>query len=330
MFRTLSLAALLGFASLAPALYTDHGHHGVGHVHEVYTFPVNTSVENLAVRRTGQVLASIDPFCADPKPALVHEFEGYNSLLGIVEVEHDQFYVAAGNFSVFTLESVTGWWAIFHVDLSSFRTHENGSVKSAATVEKVADIREGELLNGLGIFSVEEGLIYAADSGSGIIYLVDVYTGDYWPAIQDPLTIKGAPLPSYPAANGVHYHAATQSVYFTNVAQEVFGRVPVSVNGSQAGAAEIIVQGSLYDDFWVDDAGNAIVAVYGNNNIIRVDVASGKSTVIAGNANSTELESVTAVAWGRTVRDRGSLYASRNGGVGSPKVVGGGIMRIDL
>ncbi|TRM62408.1 hypothetical protein BD626DRAFT_458868 [Schizophyllum amplum] len=340
MFYTLSLAALLGFASLTPALYTGQGHQdGAPSVHEVYSFPVNTSVENLAVRRTGHILANvdsapelyqIDPFCNDAKPTLIHEFEGYGSLLGIVEVEHDQFYVAAGNFSVFTLEAVAGWWAIFHVDLSSFSARGDGSVESAAIVEKVAEIPEAELLNGLGLFSVEDGLIYAADSGSGIIYLVDVHTGDYWPAIQDPLTIKGEPLPDFASANGVHYNAATQSVYFTNIGQEVFGRVPVFANGSQAGAAEVVMQGEMCDDFLLDDAGNAIIAVYGSNDVIRVDVANGNSTVIAGNANSTELEAVTAVAWGRTARDSGSLYVSRNGGVGSVNVVGGGISRIDL
>ncbi|KAL1740334.1 hypothetical protein HDZ31DRAFT_47702, partial [Schizophyllum fasciatum] len=297
------------------------------------------SVENLAVRHTGHVLASvdsapelyqIDPFTAEPKAALVHEFEGYGGLLGIVELDEDQFYVAAGNFSVFTLESVPGSWSIFHVDLSSFSAFANGSIESPAFVEKVTDIPESELLNGLGVFSVEDELVYVADSGSGVIYLVDVRTGDYWPAIQDPLSVKGDPMPSYPAANGVHYHAASQSVYFTNVAQEVFARVPVAANGSQAGPAEVVVQGELYDDFLVDEAGNAIAAVFGSNDVMRIDTASGNTTVIAGGQNCTELQAATAVAKGRTEKDANSLYVSRNGGIGSATVVGGGIVRIDL
>ncbi|KAI5834784.1 hypothetical protein K523DRAFT_262410, partial [Schizophyllum commune Tattone D] len=338
MFSSFTLAALIGLAlstaHAAPAGFPEPS----PQVQEIYVFPVNTSVENLAVRSNGHVLASVDsapelyqisPYAVDPRPALVHSFDGYGGLLGIVELAEDQFYVAAGNFSVFTLESVPGSWSIFHVDLSSFKAQPDGSIASPAAIEKVADIPEGELLNGLGVFSAEEGLVYVADSGSGIIYLVDVASGDYWPAIQDPLSVKGEPIPDYPAANGVHYDAESHSVYFTNVAQELFARVPVAANGSQAGPAEVVAQGELYDDFLLDGAGSAIVAVFGSNDVIKVDLASGNSTVIAGSQNATELQAATAVAKGRTPVDSNSLYVSRNGGIGQPTVVGGGIVKIN-
>ncbi|KAL1738692.1 hypothetical protein HDZ31DRAFT_50585 [Schizophyllum fasciatum] len=342
MLSPVACAALTGVASLAiyKAAYSfDQGMfaHINPTIHEVYTFPVNTSVENLAVRRNGEVLATIDSapelYQIDPfgsgLPTLVHDFPGYESLLGIVEVEDDQFYVAAGNFSVFTLASVRGSYSIFHVDMSPFRASHN-VVDRSATIRKVTDVPEGELLNGLGLFSREKGLVYVADSGSGIIYLVDVRSGAYWPAIHDALSVKGEPYPFYPAANGVRFDARGRAVYFTNVAQAVFARVPVFANGSASGAGEVIASGELYDDFVLDEAGNAVVAVFGSSDVIRIDGMSGKSSVIAGSSNSTDLQAATAVAWGRTKHDNRSLYVSRNGGIGFPTVVGGAVMRIDL
>ncbi|TRM62834.1 hypothetical protein BD626DRAFT_630492 [Schizophyllum amplum] len=339
MTSRISLAALFGIASLAickaPVFF--YGRNSTPTIHEVYTFPVNTSVENLAVRPGGEVLATVDsapelyqiiPFSSE-QPTLVYDFPGYESLLGIVEVEEDQFYVAAGNFSVFTLESTKGSYAIFHVDMSSFRA-TRGTVQSQAVIKKVTDIPEGELLNGLGLFSREKGLVYVADSGTGIIYLVNVRTGAYWPAIHDALGVKGDPYPFYPAVNGVRYDPRGRAVYFTNVAQAVFARVPVFANGSAAGAGEIIASGELYDDFVLDEAGNALVAVFGSSDVIRIDAATGESMIIAGSLNSTDLQAATAVAWGRTRRDSHSLYVSRNGGIGWPSAVGGAVMRIDM
>lgn len=340
--HSLSLALLVGLASLTvsalPSSHKGHAHHASAApvVQEVHVFPVNTSVENLAVRHSGEILATlnsapelyqIDPFCDNAATVLVHEFEGYTSLFGIVELEKDHFYIAAGNFSVFTIQAVPGWWAIFHVDMSSFHTGQDGSIQSLAVVEKVVEIPEGEFLNGAGVFSAEDGLMYVADSGSGIIYLVDVLRRDYWAAIQDPLTIKGQPMPDYPSVNGVHYNAASQTVFFSNVAQELYGRVPVFSNGSQAGAAEVVLQGDLYDDFLLDEAGNAFITLLAGDGVILVDAGSGESTVIS---HSSELEAPSAVARGRAAHDWHSLYVSRNGGIGRPTVVGGGVVRIDL
>jgi hypothetical protein len=301
---------------------------------EVYSFPVNTSVENLAVRYSGEVLATIDSapeiYQLEPfgykKPTLVHSFNGYAAVLGIVEVERDQFYVAVGNLSVFTLESVTGSWSVFHVDMAPFRTI-SGQVRQPAVVKKVTDFPEAGLLNGLGLFSKEKGLIYVADSGTGAIFLLDVRTGKYTTAILDPLSIKGEPIPTYPAANGVHYNG--HHVYFTNVAQGLIARVPVHTNGSAAARAEVVLTGQLFDDFIVDAAGVVTVAVFGSNDVIRVQ-PNADFTVLAGTQNNTALQAATAVARGRTSRDNKSLYVSKNGGVGQPTVVGGGVMRIDF
>ncbi|KAL1759046.1 hypothetical protein FB107DRAFT_246514 [Schizophyllum commune] len=341
MFNRIHLAVLFGIVSLAiykAPTFLNQGHAVTPSIHEVYAFPVNTSVENLAVRRSGEVLATVDsapelwhikPFSSE-EPTLVYNFPGYESLLGIVEVEDDQFYVAAGNFSVFTLASAKGSYAIFHVDMSAFRASQ-GAVQTSAVIKKVTDVPEGELLNGLGLFSKEKGLVYVADSGSGIIYLLNVHTGAYWPAIHDALSVKGDPYPYYPAANGVRYDARGRAVYFTNVAQAVFARVPVFANGSANGAAEVVAKGELYDDFVLDEDANALIAVFGSSDVIRIDGRTGESTAIAGSTNSTDLQAATAVAWGRTKRDSRSLYVSRNGGVvGFPTPVGGAVMRIDL
>src|ERR1700723_3712619 len=92
---------------------------------DMYQFPNETWVENLAVRQNGQILVTVhtapelylvDPFHANSSPVLVHRIPDVIGLLGIVEVQHDMFYVIAGNRSVATLETAPGSYSIWKID----------------------------------------------------------------------------------------------------------------------------------------------------------------------------------------------------------------------
>src|ERR1700733_2620828 len=80
----------------------DEGTEDLYPVNTVHSFPINYFVENIAVRRSGQLLVTVynrgELFQVDPSsklaPCLVHHFS--TGITGIVEVEEDIFYVSVG------------------------------------------------------------------------------------------------------------------------------------------------------------------------------------------------------------------------------------------
>jgi hypothetical protein len=79
---------------------------------DIHQFPNHTWVENLAVHQNGQIVVTIlsapelyqvDPFHTDSPPTLIHHIPGVLGLLGIVELQHDVFYIIVSNWSVSTL-----------------------------------------------------------------------------------------------------------------------------------------------------------------------------------------------------------------------------------
>jgi len=68
----------------------------------------------------------------------------------------------------------------------------------------------------------------------------------------------------------------------------------------------------------------AFVCSQGLEAVLRVDLASGETTQIAGNFTGP-----SAVAWGRDVSDVGSLYLTTNGGI-KGDMAAQGVSRIDL
>ncbi|KAE9402855.1 hypothetical protein BT96DRAFT_956143 [Gymnopus androsaceus JB14] len=284
----------------------------------IHVFPNGTSLESLAIRANGQILTTVitapELYLVDPtinsSATLIHTFSAYEVLTGIVEVEFDQFYVIAGNYS-FVSGTTPGSYSIFHVDM-------------------VADVPEGQLLNGLGLLSREEGLIYVADSFAGVIRLLNVYTGEIHVAINDTLTQPATE--DGLAVNGVHVSPSGEKkyAYFTNTDRGILARVLIHPNGSAIGQAEIVASNLPVDDFTFDRDGNVIQALIGANEVVKIDVETGNVTLLAGSLNSTVLEEPTMAQFGRREDDRKSVYVSRNGGFGKATQVGGAVLRIEL
>ena len=101
----------------------------------IYQFPNQTWLENIAIRRTGQILVTVLSapelwqVTLDPKNSqhalnvnsskslasatLVHRIPDVTGLLGIVEMQQsDVFYAVAGNFSYDTYTSTSGSYSI--------------------------------------------------------------------------------------------------------------------------------------------------------------------------------------------------------------------------
>jgi len=293
---------------------------------DIHRFPNKTWVENLAIRQNGQILVTVlsapelyqvDPFHTDSPPTLIHRIPGVMGLLGIVELQHDVFYVIAGNWSVDTLETTNGSYSLWKVEMGS---GIDEAINPPANVSKVTDIPEGVFLNGMAVLNESRGLVVIGDAGAGQVFTLDVETGTYSKTIEDP-TMK--PTPSLQLGiNGMKISGGF--LYYTTSAQATFNRIPINgADGSPAGPAEVVARFILGDDFSFDPAGNAYVSQDPLNTVAKVTSA-GVVEIVAGSLDSTQVAGSTATGFGRTHSDRSVLYVTTSGGYLGPVVMQGG------
>jgi streptogramin lyase len=116
MFAKLVLTALVTFATALP--FPDDDAVGL-----VWQFPKGTWIENLAVRQSGEVLASslsrsalyqVDPF--RHTETTIAQFGG-DGVLGIAEVENDVFVVVTAQVNLATSAATPGSAKAWKVDM---------------------------------------------------------------------------------------------------------------------------------------------------------------------------------------------------------------------
>jgi hypothetical protein len=308
-------------------------------IQTVYEFPNETWIENIAVRPSGELLVSIitspDLYQVDPlasAPArLIHSFPQATSALGIAEIQPDIFGVITGNWSAESFTTTNGSYALWKVNLTSFNCDEFGNVDRKPVVSKIADIPGASFLNGLTLVAPSSPYLLAADSGLGVVWRINYYTGEYKIVLDDALM---KPVPGQLAVLGINgVHTREGYLYFSNTFQYILARVPISPQGTSTGSYEIIANIGLCDDFAFDKKGNAYISQDAGDALEQVTPA-GKVTVLAGNTNSTILEGDTAAAFGRTTLDSNTLYIVTNGGIaGHPagsSIVGGKILAVNI
>lgn len=297
----------------------------------VYEFPYETWVENIAVRDTGELLVTlidhpelhmVDPFNAI-NTTVISSFPDALGLLGIAEYQPDQFAVVVGNWSDVTFKTVNGSYSIWTVDLRHVYVHDFQVVRPAI-VKKVTDIPEASFLNGLTVLSPEDATVLIADSGLGLVWLLNLNTGEYQIILEDPTMAPAPPLNL--GINGIHLHEGFAC--YTNSVQGLFCRIPIHQNGSRSGVTGVFDTGYFGDDFAFDEFGTAYVTADPNNLLFTITWNGNVSTVIGG-AESLEIEGATAAQFGRTILDRQILYITTNGGIPNPvngSAVGGKIV----
>jgi hypothetical protein len=191
----------------------------------------------------------------------------------------------------------------------------------------VSSLAKVGLPDGIVALPDSPGLTLLADAVNGIVWKVDVWTGEHSIAIQDDHFLPhDTSLPL--GVDGLHIWA--NWLYFTNLAQSWFGRVPISQNGSATGPIQIMANISFGDDFAIYADGTAYVA--GANTFSRVNSA-GAVTVLAGGPNDCTLEGATSAQFGRTAMDKGVLYVGTNGGLLVPvdgQVHGGQLLAVNI
>jgi len=304
-------------------------------VHNITRLP-GEAFENLAVRSNTQILTAVagpsaklfqvDPVRIRP-PVLVSAFPGVAGAYGIIELEPDVFYVAAGNFSIAALGAPPGAGKIFEVDMRGFGALPNGTIIHPAAVREAADLPVTAILpNGVTRIDGNYGHVFVADSFAGVIWRVNVHTGSTDVAFNDTSTQPTKLI----GVNGLKYDKGF--FYYSNTGQETLYKLAVTREGLPAknAIAQVVASGIATDDFALDVEGNAYMT--GQDNIIQKITPKGKVSTIAGvlNSNSSGLIGPTAVRFGRGASDYESLYVSTDGAVFGTVLAAQGISRIDV
>ena len=245
------------------------------------------SVENVAVRSNGQILAtnmnsanlySVDPVAKTSTTAVV--VTGASGLSGIGEVTPDVFAVIGGK-------------GIYKVDFTG------GTPKSSL----IKEIKEANNLNGLAVY--DNTTVLVADAGKGSVYKFSVTTGDYSVALSDPTMAPSGGIPF--GIDGIKYKDGV--VWYTNIFKNSFHKVSVDSSAKATGAVTTLWTNLMGDDLCFGPNGKIYVATNGKNSLVEVDPAVGKPTAIASVTGST------SCAFGRTEKDKNIAYVGAGQGI---------------
>lgn len=246
------------------------------------------SVENVAVRANGQILATnmnsanlyaIDPVAKTSSTAVV--VSGATGLSGIAEYAPDVFAVIGGK-------------GIYKVDFTS------GSPRASL----IKTIPEANNFNGLCAF--DNSSVLVADAGRGSVYRLDVNTGAYSVVLQDPTMAPTGGIPF--GIDGIKYRDGV--VWYTNIFRNSFHRIPVDPATAKAtGAVQTLWTNLMGDDLCFGPNGKIYVATNGRNSLVEVDPAVGRPTSVGTVTGST------SCAFGRTERDLNVAYVGGGQGV---------------
>ena len=270
----------------------------------VHDFGKGFFVENLAVRRSGEILVSvmnknilieIDPVNGNPART-VHTFE--RSVSGIVEVGSDVFYISSGTIGQ------AGSFAVFKVDLSDPRSE---------VVSRYVDVPEALLLNGSAL--LKGNIVLAVDSILGAVFAVDTNTAIVKKWLQHKALGKLTSDPNFPGVNGIKMHDGY--AYMSSSEAKTIVRATVSSSGEATGNVDQVYDQCTCDDFTFDNEGSLYVTTHVFNSVVKIR-KDGTRSRIAGGAEDVTVTGTTAAAFGRTAKDRTILYITTNGGLTMP------------
>ncbi|KAI1356411.1 hypothetical protein F5Y01DRAFT_77187 [Xylaria sp. FL0043] len=295
----------------------------------IHQFPNGTWVENLSVRANGQLVTTVsstpDLYQVDPQnrcpPFLLHSFTGFTSTVGITETAPDIFQVVVGNGSLATFEGTKGSFSIFQVDLTALPACPTSP---NLQVSETAHVPDAMFLDGLTTLPQDASVILAADINLGVVWRIDISTGESAIAIDDPL-MKPGTVNNVIGIDGIKIDAG--ELIFTNPGQNIIGQIPIDASGDAVGPASVVVAVGG-DDFAVDFATQMLFSVGGSGNLTEIVLATGQDM------NLTMLPGPTSCAFGRTETDQGCLYVTTTGGDAAyaqmPVLVGGAVFSVDV
>ncbi|KAK4196103.1 hypothetical protein QBC40DRAFT_287875 [Triangularia verruculosa] len=306
-------------------------------IRNIYTFPPNHFIENIAVRSNSRLLLtsmsvphlySINPLIAKPPAEIVHSFANPNNatgISGIAEIAPDVFAVIVADWDLFATRAIPGTLAVWTINFNK---------PPSQRVKFITQVANTTIFNGIARHPTNPTLLLAADSALGAVWKVNLLTGAHSVAFQSPLLTPTAS--AHLGINGLK--AQGQYVYFTNSAQGYLGRVKIGWNAEQLGAIEVLSSAAdagadvVYDDIALDlghgGSGKVWIASHPDY-AVGVTLPGGAQWVVK---NATKLLNPTACAFGRgSVKERKTLYVT-NGGEFLPDLtlVNEGVVALDL
>lgn len=286
--------------------------------HVAVQTPPGMWFENIAVRPNGKLLlttlapnASIYEVSNPAVPgkaqlARLVTVPGITSLVGITETSPDTYAFIGGNFTA--TGGVKGSWSIWTANF-----HKNCDQPE---VKVVAHLPDALLPNGATTVLGNKDLILVADSFNGLVYHVNLATGQS-EVSQDFTEMKsGSDKPTAVGINGLHIRAGY--LYWTNSVKHTFFRVKVTNDGHTAPDAHVetvaVLNTTFLDDFSFGPGHEDIAWVASNtdNTLLAVN-RHGKSMVVAGGTDSFTVAKSTACQFGRTKDDKKILYVTTGG-----------------
>ncbi|OQE39761.1 hypothetical protein PENCOP_c006G03670 [Penicillium coprophilum] len=291
-----------------------------------FTSPIN--IENSELRPNGHLLLTtfykahlytINPLAQKPTAELVATLPGATALTGIAAVGHDKYAVVGG---------VRG---SYHYDNETIYTVDFSKNASNPTIQTVAHIPDADMLNGMASMPSQKHILLIADARLGSIFRVDITTGASKVVLKNDALAAPANSSMPIGINGLQ--VVGNHVYFTNSALNIFARVPVSEDGQTFGRIQVIARlereagdtDSDWDDFAIDDRGNAYVA-QPLNTIAKI-TPDGKQSVVAGGGDSLTFIGPTSV---QIVPGRKLAYVTTRGGDKGGVSYGGQVVAVQL
>ncbi|KAH7316919.1 hypothetical protein B0I35DRAFT_479721 [Stachybotrys elegans] len=282
-----------------------------------------TVFENLLVRQNGDIIITSlhpqpiayllkAPWSSDPKLLFLHRFEEVDGLGGVVEIRPGTYVVAGTKW-----EGLAAPVANATV-VQEFALDENDSVSSARIIARVP---EAGFLNGVVVAPGSANLVLGADSLQGVVWRIDLTTGDSEISIDvaemkplDPHGVLRAGVNGLKVRNG--------HLYWSNSNLAGVYRIKTDDNGYPAmGAATEQVfrlcDASGVDDFNFDHEGNIYITTHIDNTLYRFG-EDGSTQLVAGALTDLGLAGDSAVAFGRTSFDEHVAYITTAGGIFSP------------
>jgi len=295
-------------------------------IRQIFTFPNNTFIEDIAVRSNSDLiltsesvptLFSVDPTVSSPTASALYTFPNTTGLSGITETSPDTFAL------------VTGIWDLANTRATSLAVWAIDFNHPTPAIRHVTNIVNSTIFNGIAAVPGSNKLILAADSAIGAVWRVNISTGSYEIVFQDPLFL---PIDTTPGTNlGINgIRTKDNFLYFTNSAQNIFGRVPINRFGAKTGPVEVIssieVPGGHYDSFAFGREGSTWIATHPND-VVGVK-ADGSQVDIK---NETLLLNPTSAQFGRgSAAERRTLYVTNGGEFVGNDLVNSGVVSVDV
>jgi hypothetical protein len=266
-----------------------------------------TWFENLAIRPNGEIIATrmdtpelwlINPITRKGRSFVT--IPGVTGAIGISQHTHDTYVVGAGNVTADPFDFEAGSMKIF---LLKFK---GGS----PSLKLVTALPNAMFINGITSWSSTEILV--SDTVLGAIYQIDIGKG----FIKNTLLHE-----DFAGINGIRVQNGF--LYYVSNNNQTFFRIPIAGDFTITDSPKAILSGISMDDFALNPDGTAYIATVAMGQIVRVE-SDGSTTVIAGPTDSMDARGCTSVRLGRSKGCEDMLYATTNGGLGSP--VSGGVI----